>query len=104
MHSPAPDADVEAADQPVLVLREAAVPDVGPEVVEPPEPAALAAPVQPYKRAKGLTIRIPSTDRVSSAAKVRQTNKRSVKGVASYRSCGGAVSSCRRRRARRCRP
>jgi len=56
MHSPAPDADVEAADQPVLVLREAAVPDVGPEVVEPPEPAALAAPVQPYKPAKGLTI------------------------------------------------
>ena len=49
MHSPAPDADVEAADQPVLVLREAAVPDVGPKVVEPPEPAALAAPVQPYK-------------------------------------------------------
>jgi hypothetical protein len=28
------------------------VPDVGPEVVEPPQPAALAAPVQPYKRAK----------------------------------------------------
>ena len=47
IYVPAPDGDVEAADEAVLVLGEAAVPDVRPEVVEPPQPAALAAPVQP---------------------------------------------------------
>jgi hypothetical protein len=38
---------VEGDDDGVLLLGEAAVPDVWPEVVEPPQPAALAAPLQP---------------------------------------------------------
>lgn len=45
--SPAADADVEAADDPILVLGEPAVLDVWPEVVQPPEPAALAASLEP---------------------------------------------------------
>jgi hypothetical protein len=44
---PAPDGVVEGADDPVLLLRVAAVLDVRPQVVEPPQAAALAAPVQP---------------------------------------------------------
>ena len=44
---PAPDGVVEGADDPVLLLRVAAVLDVRAQVVEPPQPAALAAPVQP---------------------------------------------------------
>ena len=43
---PAAYADVEAEDDPVLLLREPSVPDVRPEVVEPPEAAALATPLQ----------------------------------------------------------
>jgi hypothetical protein len=37
---------VEGDDDGVLLLGEAAVPDVGAEVIEPPQPAALAAPLQ----------------------------------------------------------
>jgi hypothetical protein len=48
--SPAPDADVQAADDPVFLLGEVAVPDVWPEVIEPPKPAALAASVQACKQ------------------------------------------------------
>lgn len=44
---PAADADVEAADDVVLFVGEAAVLYVGAEVVQPPQPAALPAPLQP---------------------------------------------------------
>jgi hypothetical protein len=59
--SPAPDADVEAADDPVFLLGEAAVPDVRPEVVEPPQPAAFAAPVQPCKQRWISVSHLPSS-------------------------------------------
>ena len=45
---PAADGSVEGADDAVLVVGVAAVPDVRAQVVEPPEAAALAAPVQPW--------------------------------------------------------
>ncbi|CAL4894756.1 unnamed protein product [Urochloa decumbens] len=45
---PAPDGGVEGPDDPVLLLRVPAVLDVGAQVVEPPQAAALAAPVQPW--------------------------------------------------------
>jgi hypothetical protein len=47
---PAPDGGEEAADDPILVVGEVAVLYVGPQVVEPPQPAALAAPLQPCTR------------------------------------------------------
>jgi hypothetical protein len=46
--TPASDGSEEAADDPVLVIREVAVLYVGPKVVEPAQPAALAASLQPY--------------------------------------------------------
>jgi hypothetical protein len=46
-NSLASDLGVEGDDDGVLLLGEAAVPDVWPEVVEPPQPAALAASLQP---------------------------------------------------------
>jgi len=45
---PAPDGVVEGQDDPVLLLRVAAVLDVRAQVVEPPQPAAVAQPIQPY--------------------------------------------------------
>jgi hypothetical protein len=53
---PAAYADVEAENDPVLLLREPAVPDVRPEVVEPPEAAALAAPLQTCLCARKTSI------------------------------------------------
>nr|ACN31059.1 unknown [Zea mays] len=44
---PAADGAVERPNDPVLLVGVAAVLDVRPQVVEPPQPAALAAPVQP---------------------------------------------------------
>jgi hypothetical protein len=46
--APASHGSEEAADDPVLVPREVTVLYVGPKVVEPAQPAALAAPLQPY--------------------------------------------------------
>lgn len=45
--SPASNRVVERADDVVLLLGVAAVLDVRPQVVQPPEPAALAAAVEP---------------------------------------------------------
>lgn len=42
---PAADAYVEAADDVVLFLGEAPVLDIGPEIIQPPKPAALPAPL-----------------------------------------------------------
>ena len=44
---PAPYANVEAADDAVLLWGEIAMLYVGPQVIEPPQPAALATPLQP---------------------------------------------------------
>ena len=38
---------MEADDEILLVVGDVAALDVGPEVVQPPQPAALATPVQP---------------------------------------------------------
>jgi hypothetical protein len=46
---PATYADVEAKDYPVFLLREPAMLDVWSEVIQPPEAAALAAPLQTCK-------------------------------------------------------
>ena len=43
---PAADGSEEVADDPVLVVREATVLYVWPQIVEPPQPAALAAPLE----------------------------------------------------------
>jgi hypothetical protein len=45
--APAPDANVEAANDAVLFRGEVPMLYVWPQVVEPPQPAALAAPLQP---------------------------------------------------------
>jgi hypothetical protein len=53
IYVPASDGAVEGADDVVLLLSVAPVPDVRPQVVEPPEPAALAAAVQPWIKTEG---------------------------------------------------
>ena len=44
---PVPPPGVELPDDHVLLRRDAAPPHTGPQVVEPPQPAALPVPVQP---------------------------------------------------------
>jgi hypothetical protein len=46
LHRPVAEEPVEADDEILLVVGDVAAPDVGPEVVQPPQPAALAAPTQ----------------------------------------------------------
>jgi hypothetical protein len=53
---PASDGVVEGADDEVLLLGVAAVLDVRAEVVQPPQPAALAAPVQPCAGTSGRLV------------------------------------------------
>jgi hypothetical protein len=45
-HVPATDGSKEVADDPVLVVREVTVLYVWPQIVEPPQSAALAAPLE----------------------------------------------------------
>jgi hypothetical protein len=52
---PVADDGVQLDDGLLLGVRELAVLEVGPQVVGPPEPAALAAPLQPCSQARGIT-------------------------------------------------
>jgi hypothetical protein len=55
-YSLAPELGVEGHDDGVLLGGEAAVADVRAEVVEPAQPAALAAPLEPCTRRRPATI------------------------------------------------
>jgi hypothetical protein len=63
LHALVADDGVELEDGVVLLGGEGPALDVGAEVVCPPEPAALAAPVQPCMRAGGVAGLIISPDR-----------------------------------------
>ena len=47
LYLPASNGSEEVADDSILVIREVAMLYVWPQIVEPPQPAALAAPLQP---------------------------------------------------------
>jgi hypothetical protein len=66
--------------------------DVGAEVVEPPQPAALAAPPQPYKTKK-KTIQFNSSSEIKkSSGHIMQDDEKTW----TDRPCWGGRSSCRR--------
>lgn len=55
MEIPAANANVEAADDAVFFLGEAAALDVRPQVIQPPQPATLPTSLQPYNTTSRTT-------------------------------------------------
>jgi len=80
VYSLAPELGVEGQDDGVLLGGEAAVADVGAEVVEPAQPAALAAPLEPCMRRAGRQRSNPSSVHATSTMARRYQQLREEEG------------------------